>query len=773
MEQVKDRSVEFSNRFRLVNVADGSTLGIFDLDEITGEIYEVGTPLDANLFDSINADILKCVAKIKLNGTTLILEDKDGNELDTVDLSTLTFDVELENYYTKAETDALIASEKERAEATENSLAENITAGIAEAKDYTDDETRRAQMAEKVNSDLIAANSSDITELTIALADEITRAKLVEGDIIADTDDNINKCVASMELDETLYTLNLKNKNDADIGSVDLMPLASSTGSVSILYTETPELYQIVTISYAQWAEISRTPAKAVHINDNVYASNGYIYNVYNNNYIANDTNNIQLRCTYVPVNHGEVSAAVNAEKMERQAADSELSDRITTAQDTADEAESIARGRAQARVFDTKADMDLWLADSTHTALLNVGDNLYIKDTGVPDYWWNGESASPLEAEKPDLTEYYTKTQTDGKISTAKTEANAYTDTQIAAETAAREALSEELTAELQTANTQINQNSANIDSIYEEISELDTNKYQKPANGIPLSDLEQYIQDAVERAVQAYLKPDSGIPKSDLSSGVQSSLDKADTALQSYTETDPTVPAWAKNSTKPTYTKSEVGLENVDNVRQYSQSNPPPYPVTSVNGKTGVVTLSATDVSALPISGGTINDKITIERAGYPSVTLTDSTAGYKLVYELSGDSQYFVKRNVADNSNIFILNIPNITGSDTLATVKGTNRYLHNIKVSASGINFSLQLDLNNNTKITTAAALAKILYSYGCTTDTTAYSAVGNGQGASIIGVYAPSESTIGHVYRTTTADSSTLTNPTVTDTVTKI
>ena len=30
----------------------------------------------------------------------------------------------------------------------------------------------------------------------------------------------------------------------------------------------------------------------------------------------------------------------------------------------------------------------------------------------------------------------------------------------------------------------------------------------------------------------------------------------------LTSYTETDPTVPAWAKASTKPTYTASEIGL-------------------------------------------------------------------------------------------------------------------------------------------------------------------------------------------------------------------
>lgn len=36
---------------------------------------------------------------------------------------------------------------------------------------------------------------------------------------------------------------------------------------------------------------------------------------------------------------------------------------------------------------------------------------------------------------------------------------------------------------------------------------------------------------------------------------------------------------------------TKEDIGLGNVDNVRQYSASNPPPYPVLSVNGMTGNV--------------------------------------------------------------------------------------------------------------------------------------------------------------------------------------
>lgn len=86
--------------------------------------------------------------------------------------------------------------------------------------------------------------------------------------------------------------------------------------------------------------------------------------------------------------------------------------------------------------------------------------------------------------------------------------------------------------------------------------------------------------------------------VAKTDLADDVQASLGKADSALQSYTETDPTVPEWAKAKTKPNYSKSEVGLGNVDNVKQYSKNNPPPYPVTSVNGKTGAVTVSVPTV-------------------------------------------------------------------------------------------------------------------------------------------------------------------------------
>ena len=42
---------------------------------------------------------------------------------------------------------------------------------------------------------------------------------------------------------------------------------------------------------------------------------------------------------------------------------------------------------------------------------------------------------------------------------------------------------------------------------------------------------------------------------------SDIRSGASLGETALQSFTETDPTVPSWAKQSTKPSYTASEVG--------------------------------------------------------------------------------------------------------------------------------------------------------------------------------------------------------------------
>ena len=84
--------------------------------------------------------------------------------------------------------------------------------------------------------------------------------------------------------------------------------------------------------------------------------------------------------------------------------------------QDIAD-VEAIARGKSRARVFETEAILDAWLAIPANVALLDIGDNLYIEEIDVPDYWWDGSQKQQLESEKVDLTPYYTKTEADNQF--------------------------------------------------------------------------------------------------------------------------------------------------------------------------------------------------------------------------------------------------------------------------------------------------------------------------------------------------------------------
>ena len=91
------------------------------------------------------------------------------------------------------------------------------------------------------------------------------------------------------------------------------------------------------------------------------------------------------------------------------------------TAQSTAETATNIAKGRNRAHVFSTTNAMQTFLSNEGNKGLYNVGDNLYIVDVDVPD-WWVAEvldTADPstgyyykiakLETQKVDLTEIET----------------------------------------------------------------------------------------------------------------------------------------------------------------------------------------------------------------------------------------------------------------------------------------------------------------------------------------------------------------------------
>lgn len=88
-------------------------------------------------------------------------------------------------------------------------------------------------------------------------------------------------------------------------------------------------------------------------------------------------------------------------------------------------------------------------------------------------------------------------------------------------------------------------------------------------------------------------------------------------------------------------TLNAADVGLGNVDNIKQYSENNPPPYPVTSVNGKTGKVNLVASDVGAVPTDNitqtlGTSTTKVPSEKAVSDAIEAAGGGDMLKSVYD-----------------------------------------------------------------------------------------------------------------------------------------
>ena len=105
-------------------------------------------------------------------------------------------------------------------------------------------------------------------------------------------------------------------------------------------------------------------------------------------------------------------------------------------AQSTADTATNIAKGRNQAHVFNTTADMQAWLSNADNKGLWSKGDNIYIVELDVPD-WWVAEvltTADPdtgyyykiaqLETQKVDLTNYLSQSDVVDNLNSTATKA-------------------------------------------------------------------------------------------------------------------------------------------------------------------------------------------------------------------------------------------------------------------------------------------------------------------------------------------------------------
>lgn len=125
----------------------------------------------------------------------------------------------------------------------------------------------------------------------------------------------------------------------------------------------------------------------------------------------------------------------------------------------------------------------------------------------------------------------------------------------------------------------------------------------------------------------------------------------------LTSYTETDPTVPAWAKAQSKPTYTASEVGALPDSTViptvvNTYSSTGTDAISGTGVAAALGTLDSSISATSGQAISAITItNGKI----ASSSKISIPDSTS------DLTNDSNFITLTDVANAGYITESDIP----------------------------------------------------------------------------------------------------------------
>ena len=101
---------------------------------------------------------------------------------------------------------------------------------------------------------------------------------------------------------------------------------------------------------------------------------------------------------------------------------------------------------------------------------------------------------------------------------------------------------------------------------------------------SGATLDEMALQLADVIEKQNKITA---SGILKGDGAGGIEAATPGTDYITE--------VPVTSVNGKtgNVSIAKEDVGLSQVANVKQYSEKNPPPYPVTSVNGQTGAVTV------------------------------------------------------------------------------------------------------------------------------------------------------------------------------------
>lgn len=146
-----------------------------------------------------------------------------------------------------------------------------------------------------------------------------------------------------------------------------------------------------------------------------------------------------------------------------------------------------------------------------------------------------------------------------------------------------------------------------------------------------------------------------------------------KLDSALTSYTETDPTVPAWAKAVTKPTYTLDEVADGSTRKLSTLAPKASPTFTGTP-NAPTAAAGTNTTQIATTAFVKTALDNRIssvTGGPGGYYQFTIEDKNFAF---YYPSGTSDILLLSNLSD---VAPKTSPAFTGTPTAPTAAaGTN-------------------------------------------------------------------------------------------------
>ena len=171
----------------------------------------------------------------------------------------------------------------------------------------------------------------------------------------------------------------------------------------------------------------------------------------------------------------------------------------------------------------------------------------------------------------------------------------------------------------------------------------------------------------------------------------------------LTSYTETDPTISSWAKASTRPTYTSTDIGLGNVPNL-SFSGTNSGDETQSSILTKLGIATLSGSNTGDNAVnslySGLAISKQDTLNGTGFVksnagvisydnSTYLTTGTASSTYLPYTGGTSNLDLGLHnlTVDTNSLFVDSTNHRVG---VGTVTPTTTLQVNGNVSVSNLN-----------------------------------------------------------------------------------